>query len=426
MPDGPTSNTENWSTCVLCGARNPDAKHLEAHNIAPCLSRALTARTYTRLYQLQKHLETHNVSKDLPVASRWRRNCNKQAWACGFCVAYFEKAKDRFYHIATQHYERGEDISKWDASKVILGLLQQPKVHKAWTKRLKLEFPAGEIDLRWDRTPSRSLITMLELGVRGNEDGADLATAAFTQSDHYQSRFDSRYTAITPVEGTQPGISISRRELQDLHQLDHHSHNSEPNQTKSSNLVNPTVDHLLGPGWPHPPGYHLPQATDVRTEQHREALPELPTLDPSQIDMFHPSSYKIQPSSHPEQSTWPEQILFGVDYTSRCELENTGSTLSYLAAPLFGEFVGGQLTHAPIGDAEAGRKPHQGSLHINSKRSTSPSSQNKRLVSKFSTHRSASPMELDQDLESFDSVLGNEETILEAQINLWDQNMYLK
>lgn len=423
MPDGPTSNTENGSVCVLCGARNPDAKHLEAHNIAPCLSRALTARTYTRLYQLQKHLETHNILKGSSVASRWRRDCNKQAWACGFCVANFAKAKDRFYHIATQHYERGEDISKWDPSKVILGLLQQPKVHKAWTKRLKLEFPAGEIDLRWDRTPSRSLITMLELGVRGNEDGADLATAAFTQSDYCQSHFDSQYTAITPVEGTERGIPISRRELQDLHQIDHHSHNSEPNQTKSSNLVDPT---FLGPGWPHPPGDHLLQSTDVRTEQHRKALPELPTLDPSQIDMFHLPSYKIQPSSHPEQSTWPGQVLFGVDYTSRCELENTGSTLSYLPEPLFGECVGGQLIHAPIGDAGAGRKPHQESLHINGRRSISPSSQNKRLISKFSTHRSASPMELDQDLESFGGVLGNEETILETQLNLWDQSMYLK
>ena len=172
--------------------------------------------------------------------------------------------------------------------------------------------------------------------------------------------------------------------------------------------------------------YHLPQATDARTEQHLKALPELPTFDPNQIDMFHLSSYKIQPSSHPEQSTWPDQILSGVDSTSRCELENTVSTLSYLAEPLFGECVGGQLIHAPIGDAGAGRKPHQESLHINGRRSISPSSQNKRLVSKFSTHRSASPMELDQDPESFGGVLGNEETILEAQLNLWDQNMYLK
>lgn len=31
---------------------------------------------------------------------------------CGFCVAYFAKAKERFYHIASQQYERGEDISK--------------------------------------------------------------------------------------------------------------------------------------------------------------------------------------------------------------------------------------------------------------------------------------------------------------------------
>lgn len=432
MPDGPTSNTEHGLICVLCGAINPDATHLEDHNISPCLSRAVTARTYTRHYQLQKHLETHNVQKDSSVARNWRRVCNKQAWACGFCVAYFAKAKERFYHIGTQHYERGEDISNWDPSKVILGLLQQPKVHKAWTKRLKSEFPAGEIDLRWDKTPSRSLITMLELGVRGTEDGADLATAAFIQSDYYQSRSDSRHTAITPIEGTERRMRISQRGMQDLHQLDHSFHNSEPNQTMTSNRVNPTMDNSQRPGWPHPSRNPLPQATDIATA--REVLAEFRTLDPNQTihsdwsksDVFGSSSFEIQSISHPEQPTWPDPIFFGIDYASHYGLKNTSSSLSYLAPPLFGECVGSQPIRAPIGDREAEQKPRQESLRMHSKESISPSSPNKRLVSKFSTHRSTSPMDVDLDVESSGVVLGNEETILETQINLWDQNMYLR
>lgn len=432
MPDGPTSNTEHGLICVLCGARNPDAKHFEEHNIAPCLSTGVTARTYTRLYQLQKHLECHNVPKGSTFARGWRRGCNKQAWACGFCVAHFAKAKDRFHHIAKQHYERGEDIKTWDSSKVILGLLQQPSVHKAWTKRLKLEFPARENDLRWDRTPSRSLVTMLELGVRGTEDGADLATAAFFQSDYYQSRFDSQYNAITPVDGTEQGMEISRRGVQDLHRLDH-SHNSE--NEKFLTRVNPAMDNSPRPGWAHQPGHHhLPQATNVGTGQHREVLAQVPMLDPgptihsgwsAKFDMFDPS-YEISSISHPEQSTWLDPILFGDNYASHCDLKITGSPLSYVATPLFGEDVRGQPIHTPIGDPEAGRKPHQESFRIDSKGLILPSSQNKRLVSKFSTQRSVSPMDVDLDLVSFDGALGNEETILEAQRNLMDESMYLK
>ena len=430
MPEGPTSNTAHGKICVLCGAENPDAKHLQEHNIEPCLNRAVTARTYTRLYQLQKHLETHNVPKGSFSASRWRRGCNKQAWACGFCVAYFAKAKERFYHIATKHFECGEDISRWDPSKVVLGLLQQPRVYDAWTKHLKLQYPFSEKDLRWDETPSRSLITMLELGVRGTGDGADLAEAAFTQSDYYQSRFDSRYSTITAIEGTERGMEMSRPGMQDSHRFELGSHNSPK---KSTIRVSPTTDDPSRPCWQHSSEHQLLQSTEVRTGQNRAVLAELPSLEPSQ--MIHsswsprsglpdPSSYEIQ--SPTEQFSWPDPILFGEDYPSHCESKNSSSSLSYVVAPLLGEGVVSPPIHAPIGDLGAGRKPHQENLRIKRKGSISPLSQKNRLVSKFSSHRSVSPLDVDMDLESFGGVLGNEETIFEAEINLWDRTCAFK
>ena len=210
MPDGPTVRREHESVCVLCGEINPDESHLKKHNVAPCLMKASTARTYNRRYQLEKHMESHGVAKDSTITKGWRRDCYKQAWACGFCVAYFSRPTERFYHIATQHYDRGDDLSKWDASKVILGLLQQPKVRDAWNIRMKLQFPHGKQDLRWDRTPTRSLITMLELGLRGNEDGEGLATAAFIQSDHYQGRIET-----IPLPNQAPLTSkVAHREYQ--------------------------------------------------------------------------------------------------------------------------------------------------------------------------------------------------------------------
>lgn len=427
MPDGSTLETAHGSICELCGTSNPDAKHLEEHNIQPCLRKEVTDRKYTRRYQLQKHLESHNVRADSSFASRWRRGCVKQAWACGFCVTPFAKAKDRFNHIVTKHYDCGEDISNWDPSKVILGLLQQPRVHGAWARLLEPEFPDGQIDLRWDRTPSKSLITMLELAT---EDGADLARVAFIQSDYHQSRSHSRYTAITPIEGTKRGTEINRRGMQSSHRLHQDSHNSEQNP-KNSNWATP--DNSPRPGWPHQSGLHLPQAIDDHTGQHREVPPELPPrLNPSQIIhssgwpkayMFDPSSYEIQSTSHPEQSTWPDPVSFGVDYASHCEPKNTSSSIPYMTAPLFGEVIEGQWIHPPIDDPEPGRKPHQQSFRNNSKGSISPSSQNKHPISKFWTLRSQSPMEVDLDLESFGGVQGNEETIFEAQLHLWDQDM---
>ena len=203
MPDGPKVHKEHRSICVLCGDTNPDESHLKEHNVVQCLKKALTARTYNRRYQLEEHLESHGVRKGSTVAEGWRRGCNKQAWACGFCVAYFNKSTKRFHHIATQHYEHGEDLNNWDATKVILGLLQQPKVYEAWEERMKLQFPNRKQELRWEKTPTRSLITMLELGLRNKEDGEALAMAAFIQSDYYQSRFER--IPMLPAAPMNPG-----------------------------------------------------------------------------------------------------------------------------------------------------------------------------------------------------------------------------
>jgi len=192
MPDGPVVHKEHGLICALCGDINPDERHNEEHHVLPCLEKALTARTYNRKYQLEKHLESHGVPKGSTVAKEWRRDYKNQAWACGFCVAYFAKSTERFHHIATQHYERGEDLSKWDATNVILGLLQQPKLHDVWEERMKLQFPGRKHDLRWDKTPTKSLISRLELGLRGKEDGIALAMHAFTQSDYFQSHRESR------------------------------------------------------------------------------------------------------------------------------------------------------------------------------------------------------------------------------------------
>ena len=184
MPDGPTVNTQYGPACAICGERNPISAHMNMHNMLPCLQKAPSARTYNRCYQLETHLEdTHGVLKGSAVAKKWRAECFQQAWACGFCAAYFDDSSSRFNHIATEHYRRGENLSRWDPTKVVLGLLQQPKVHEAWTEHINLQFPNPTVELRWDRASADALIKLLERGVRGQEDGTALAMEAFIQLD---------------------------------------------------------------------------------------------------------------------------------------------------------------------------------------------------------------------------------------------------
>ena len=257
MPDGATVDTEYGPACAICGETNPTSNHTKIHNMLPCLQRAPTARTYNRKYQFEKHLEeSHGVRKGSAVAKQWQRECPKQAWACGFCVAYFEKSSSRFHHIATEHYKRGEDLSKWDPTKVILGLLRQPKVHKVWTERINLQFPNHDINLRWDRAPTDTLIDRLELGVRGQEDGTALAMAAFTESDYYRSRLES---SRLPSSGSTSLQAVHREPRTHLGAVKgSHGPRNESGGYKRMESLLPTPDgsHTQS-GWPQEPIRHV-------------------------------------------------------------------------------------------------------------------------------------------------------------------------
>ena len=429
MPDGPTLLTENGLVCVLCGSTNPDARHLEAHNTVPCLQKALTARTYTRKYQLEKHLEMHQVPKGSTMASQWRRGCNKQAWACGFCVAHFSKATKRFQHIASMHYERGEDISTWDPSKVILGLLQQPRVRKPWTERLALQFPKGKVELRWDTTPSRSLITMLELGLRGTEDGEALAMAAFIQSDYYQGRSESRSTTV--IEGVHRETETKGGMMQDLsrrygqHEIDQHQRLSLISLSPST--VKP--HRLIGP---QPPGHEVPQAASVHPPQPAEPSVELPSLNPSRFIpcTWSPKSerldnplYQTQSILQQEPLTRSNPLLFEVDYASCYGLIDTEFPLSPMAAPLHEEIGGIQPSNSPVSLYEAGRIQVQERLPNHQKVTKLPSSPDKCMNSNYLNGRSGSPMDVDLDLELLSCGSVNEEF---RQENQWRRDMYTK
>lgn len=375
MPDGPTSFTQHGLICVLCGSPNPDEKHMETHNIASCMDKGLTARTYKRKYQILKHLESHMVPKGSDVASGWRRRCNKKAWACGLCVAYFAKATDRFHHIATQHYERGEGIDKWDTSKVILGLLQQSRLHRAWTERLQFQFPDGEIpDLRWDKNPNGSLITMLELGLLATEDPQPLAMEAFLQSDYSQACHQTQSISAVPPPISEGSPKEKTSEIvQDSHRPSDNTHG-------------------LGP--------HVPVKGEI----------------------FVAPLFRVQSFSQPGNFLWPDPMLFDPNDALDCEMDNASSSLAYMTTSYNEGLTEVEPSNLPASRDDSGRRQSQDNLPLNS-RSLSLSPQTERVHSKFATDRPMSSMEIDTDLESLTRALLNEQARHEAQMNRWDTNL---
>ncbi|KAL9000446.1 MAG: hypothetical protein Q9169_000963 [Polycauliona sp. 2 TL-2023] len=199
MPDGAIEITECGRACALCG-QEPTEDHLRAHNIERCTQ----LRVFKRSDQLKLHLESHGLAKksrrsDYLVA-KWQRVPDKQAWACGFCKAVSTSLVEFHKHIATQHYERGED-RPWDHTKVILGLLSQSHIAGPWERLLASRFRVHALSCKWSKTKSGYLQTRLELG---QEPGDVLAEAALECAIYDR---DLLHEAFQPQDSSSSGLS---------------------------------------------------------------------------------------------------------------------------------------------------------------------------------------------------------------------------
>ncbi len=121
----------------------------------------------------------HTKSQGEAIALKWKYTVKKQAWSCGFCVNTFVTFNDRLSHIATEHFERGQTMDDWDATKVIQGLLQQSSMTQAWAEKLA-SLPAWEIpDIIWERNAIVDLQHDLEVGPNEEKSAVNLADAAY-------------------------------------------------------------------------------------------------------------------------------------------------------------------------------------------------------------------------------------------------------
>ncbi len=117
------------------------------------------------------------------LADQWRHTVKKQAWSCGFCISFFSTFQDRLKHVDIEHFRSHQSIHEWDLNKVILGLLQHPKMEKAWkTRTASLPPWMYSESLAWDKAIATNLRAALEIGPSDDRDANALADAAYSAS----------------------------------------------------------------------------------------------------------------------------------------------------------------------------------------------------------------------------------------------------
>lgn len=110
----------------------------------------------------------------------------RSAWGCGFCAAAIPSRNDYLEHVG-EHYDEGKERSEWQHTRVIEGLLQQPKVIFAWTALVDKEESARGAKLRflWDPATTgrdngaEGLQDMLEFFATGTRTGDEVSAAAY-------------------------------------------------------------------------------------------------------------------------------------------------------------------------------------------------------------------------------------------------------
>lgn len=183
MLKGPREATPQGSQCAFCGVSNPHNDHLLEHNAQACLQGSPESFSSKRRHDMVNHLNKihgiHLKSQGEAIAVKFKYTVEKQAWSCGFCISTFVTFNDRLSHIAIQHFERGQTIDQWDATKVIQGLLQQSSMTKAWKGKVA-SLSAWEVpDIIWMEDAIKELQNDLEVGPNDEKGAVDLAEAAY-------------------------------------------------------------------------------------------------------------------------------------------------------------------------------------------------------------------------------------------------------
>ena len=117
----------------------------------------------------------------------------RSAWGCGFCAAVIMARADYLDHVGN-HFDEGKGKSDWQHTRVIEGLLRQPKIAPVWMALVSKEEAARDSKLRfvWNsETTSRAIETgeptrlqdMLEFFATGAQTAAQIVALAYSCAD---------------------------------------------------------------------------------------------------------------------------------------------------------------------------------------------------------------------------------------------------
>ena len=165
----------------------------------------------------------------------------RTAWGCGFCAASVGSRNDYLDHVGI-HYNEGKEKSEWQHTRVIEGLLDQPKVKASWMALVAREEQARGAKLRFSWEPimsgrsvegrePRSLQDMLEFFATGTTNPDEVAAAAYSAalirhegnvSDLISKLFlrnsepMSSRSALTPVQPSPDSLPASPGAAEDV------------------------------------------------------------------------------------------------------------------------------------------------------------------------------------------------------------------
>ncbi len=200
MPFGAVEDTGSGPECAFCGIHDPDQSHLLKHNAIPCPGAGRKPLTLSRRSNLVKHLTLHKIFGEaaFALAGKWRYDSGKKAFSCGFCIKLFSTLADRSSHIDNEHWKNGQDMSGWSLTKVIKGLLLQPRLREIWQGCITSNPSLHESSFRWDLPRAEGLQSKLELG---EDSPIDLANLAYGLSNYGSESACQGLPAVTAIPG---------------------------------------------------------------------------------------------------------------------------------------------------------------------------------------------------------------------------------
>ncbi|KAK4235895.1 hypothetical protein C8A03DRAFT_17418 [Achaetomium macrosporum] len=183
--------------CTFCDAAF-DSKtewklhELEFHDRRERYLCGVCPATFPRAVLLTEHVRgDHGLDPATDTTEPIQCSPIRSAWGCGFCAAFILSRNDYLEHVG-RHYDEGKEKSDWQHTRVIEGLLRQPRIEAAWTALVSKEEHARASKLRFlwdpdttgrvDDATESSLQDMLEFFATGTRQADEVAAAAYSSA----------------------------------------------------------------------------------------------------------------------------------------------------------------------------------------------------------------------------------------------------